>query len=128
MDKTTLVENAISEGKKIVESLDNEGLFFPIAMWFFMPNNNEWRLIFGKEDVKDVGAREYYKKIQRVLSKIVPKPDITVNDISLISTENEIARLIKVALRTGRGISGIRFTGNVINGRLIPDAYIYRVV
>lgn len=126
MDKTTLVESAINEGKVIVENLDSEGLFFPIAMWFFMPNN-EWRLIFGKEDVNEAGAREYYKKIQKTLNKITPKPDITVSDISLISTDNELAKLIKVALRTGKGISGIRFTGNVINGRLIPDAYIYRV-
>ena len=127
MDKTALVENAIHEGKIIVENLDREGLFFPIAMWSFMPNNNEWRLILGKEDVNDVGAREYYKKIQKVLNKITPKPDITVSDISLISTHNEMAKLIKVALRPGRGISGRRFTGNVINGHLLPDSYIYRV-
>src|SRR5258706_12009721 len=127
MDKTALVENAIHEGKIIVENLDREGLFFPIAMWSFMPNNNEWRLILGKEDVNDVGAREYYKKIQKVLNKITPKPDITVSDISLISTHNEMAKLIKVALRPGRGILGRRFTGNVINGHLVPDAYIYRV-
>lgn len=127
MDKTALVEKAIDEGKVIVENLDNEGLFFPIAMWLFMPNNNEWRLMLGKEDVNEVGAREYYKKIQKVLNKITPKTAITVSDISLISTNNEIAKLIRMALRTGKGISGIRFTGNVINGRLIPDAYIYRV-
>ncbi|HMI64849.1 MAG TPA: hypothetical protein VK517_02365 [Cyclobacteriaceae bacterium] len=127
MDKTALVENAINEGKIIVENLDREGLFFPIAMWSFMPNNNEWRLILGKEDVNDVGARGYYKKIQKVLNKITPKPDITVSDISLISTHNEMAKLVKVALRPGRGISGRRFTGNVINRHLLPDAYIYRV-
>jgi len=127
MDKTALVENAINEGKIIVENLDREGLFFPIAMWSFMPNNNEWRLILGKEDVNDVGAREYYKKIQKVLKKMTPKPDITISDISLFSTQNEMAKLIKVALRPGRGISGRRFTGNVINGHLLPDAYIYRV-
>ena len=127
MDKTALVENAINEGKIIVENLDREGLFFPIAMWSFLPNNNEWRLILGKEDVNDVGAREYYKKIQKVLNKIIPRPDITLSDISLISTQNEMAKLIKVALRPGRGISGRRFTGNVINGHLLPDSYIYRV-
>lgn len=125
MDKTALVEKAINEGKKIVENLDNEGLFFPIAMWFFMPNSNEWRLIFGKEDLNDVGAREYYKKIQKILNRATPKPDISVNDITLISTEDEIAKLARVALG-GKGISGKRLTGNV-NGRLLPDAYIYRV-
>ncbi len=128
MDQTTLVDRNIKDGKEIVQNLDKEGLFFPIAMWFFLPNSNEWRLFFGKEDVNEIGKRDYYKKIKRVLDKSTPKSGITLNDISVISTKDEIAKLVKVAVRTGRKISGIRFTGNVVNGRLISDAYIYRVV
>jgi len=127
MDKTALVEQNINEGKKIVEALDKEGLFFPIAMWYFLPNNKEWRLYFGKDDLSQTGAREYYKQIQKVLNKISPKPDITVNDVTLIGMDSGLAKLIKTAIRTGKGISGVRFTGNVINGQLIDDVYIYRV-
>jgi hypothetical protein len=36
--------------------------------------------------------------------------------------------LLRVALRTGPGIGGIRFSSNVINGTLIEDAYIYRLM
>ncbi|MEJ0055204.1 MAG: hypothetical protein WDN75_05835 [Bacteroidota bacterium] len=124
MDKTTLVDKDIKEGKEIVETLDKVGLFFPIAMWFFMPNKNEWRLFFGKEDINYVGSRGYYKKIHKVLNKITPRPDITSNDISLISTENEIVKLIQAAIKTHKKKSGIR--SKAISGRLLSDAYVYR--
>jgi hypothetical protein len=35
--------------------------------------------------------------------------------------------LLRVAISTGPGISGIRFTHNTINNVLIEDAYIYRL-
>ncbi len=126
MDKAILVEKDISEGKKIVQNLDNSGLFFPLAMWFLKPDNNEWRLIFGASDIEEKGTREYYKKIQQSLNKMQPATDITVNDISVISTNNSLAKLIKSAIKTGKDISGIRFSGNVVNGVLINDAFIYR--
>jgi len=127
MDKTTLVEKDLREGKDIVENLDKEGIFFPIAMWYFITKSNEWRLVLAKEGISETGAREYYKKIQKVLNKIDPRPEISVSDISLMSTESEVAKLIKTAVKTGKEISGIRFSGNVINGKLIHDAFIYRV-
>jgi hypothetical protein len=68
MDKTVLVEKNISEGKKIVQILDNSGLYFPLAMWFRKPENNEWRLVLGASDLEQKGAREYYKKVQQSLN------------------------------------------------------------
>jgi hypothetical protein len=128
MDKTVLVDKDIKEGKEIVKNLDKEGLFFPIAMWYFLQSNNEWRLFFGKDDIDKVGAREYYKKIQKVLNKIESKPAISVNDISLIDLNSEIAKHIRIALKTGKDVSGIKITGNIMNDRRMPDAYIYRVI
>ena len=37
-----------------------------------------------------------------------------------------VVALLRTAIRTGPGISGIRFKNNVIDGTLIEDAYIYR--
>jgi hypothetical protein len=35
--------------------------------------------------------------------------------------------LLRKAVSTGPGISGVRITNNAVNGRIIDDAYIYRV-
>ncbi|NIV68021.1 hypothetical protein GWN43_04130 [Candidatus Bathyarchaeota archaeon] len=50
-----------------------------------------------------------------------------MRQISVISTEHDLVKLLRAAIHTGPGISGIRFTGNVINGVFIDDAYIYRM-
>ena len=39
-----------------------------------------------------------------------------------------MVRLLRKVIKTGRKVSGIRFTNNVINGTVIDDAYIYLLV
>jgi hypothetical protein len=50
-----------------------------------------------------------------------------LEDIRLTTPDDNIVKLLRQPLRTGQGVSGNRFKGNVIDGILIEDAYIYRV-
>jgi len=52
---------------------------------------------------------------------------IPLKDIAVIDSNDPLIKLLRVAIKTGGGISGIRFTKNVINGTPIEDAYIYRI-
>src|SRR5262249_21169283 len=126
MDTTALVDKAIHEGKAIVEKLDEKGLYFPLAMWSYYPESSEWRLVLGKEGIQEVGARDSYRKIQTILNKWMPESEISVNEISVIDTDNEVARLIRKAFRARKAIPGGRFGGYVLDGKSIPDSYIYR--
>jgi hypothetical protein len=127
MDQTTLViDNKIEEGKKLLKKLDDYSLIIKSAFWYLSPENNEWRLNFATPIIDKDGPRKAYTKFQSILSK---NKDINIkfNEISIISPMSNINKLLSSAIKTGEGISGIRFTGNVINGFLIEDAYIYRV-
>ncbi len=44
-----------------------------------------------------------------------------------MDADADLVRLLRVALKTGGGLSRIRFSKNVINGHFIDDALIYRV-
>jgi hypothetical protein len=55
------------------------------------------------------------------------QPKIPLKDVTVIDSNDSLISLLRVAIKTGDGMSGIRFTNNVINGALIEDAYIYRV-
>jgi hypothetical protein len=51
-----------------------------------------------------------------------------LDSIGLMEPDNPLIGLLALAIRTsGNDVSGIRFTNNVINGQLVPDAYIYRL-
>jgi hypothetical protein len=53
---------------------------------------------------------------------------LSLQNISLVSPNDDLVKLLKAAIKTGPGVSNIRFTGNVINNVFIEDAYIYRVL
>lgn len=126
MDKTTLVDENIDEGRRLIEGLDREGFRVDAAMWFYLTDTSEWRLFIASPIVDQEGPKKAYGFIQSVLGKLSPTSQISLKDISAISPNHNLIRLLKIAIRTGPGISGIRFTKNVINNTLIEDAYIYR--
>jgi hypothetical protein len=74
------------------------------------------------------GPKSSYAKIQKALVKLKKKDGLALDDVTLAKPSGSLIDLLKVAIRTGPGISGIRFSNNVINGQLIADAYIYRLI
>lgn len=129
MAKTSLVEPDIAGGARLVEALDRAGLQVKAAFWFLIPELSVWRLFLASPIVVEQGRRAAYERVQEVLGELrsagVEAPSL--DNISAVSPDDEIVRLLSTAVRTGPGISEIRFTSNTINGVFIEDAVIYRV-
>ena len=68
-----------------------------------------------------------YLKIANHLNKKRDSINFDIDDIQLIPYLSPLVIMLKSAISTGSGISGIRFQNNVINGQLIEDAFIYRM-
>jgi hypothetical protein len=122
-----LVDQSIDEGRRVIEALDRSGFEVQSAFWFYVPASHKWLLYIVTPVVDALGPRDAYARVQKLLFEIFPRREISLKDISLLSPQNELVQLLRVVVRTGPGISGIRFTRNTINGVFIPDAYIYRV-
>jgi hypothetical protein len=127
MDKTTLVKEYIEEGKRIIESLDKKSLDINAAMWFYLEDLDEWRLFIASPAVDDKGPKGVYSIVQYVVGSAEIPFGLTINDISIISPKHHLILLMKKAIKTDHGISGIRFLKNVIDNTLVEDAYIYRM-
>ncbi len=128
MVKEALVEKNIEEGKRLIEELDGKNFKVQAALWFYSADSDEWRLLIASPFVEKNGPKKSYNFIQAVLSRLSPSAEISLKDISVLSPSNDLIKLLRSAFRTGSGISGIRFTRNVINNTMIEDAYIYRIV
>jgi hypothetical protein len=128
MDTTILVEKGIREGKGLIEALDKEGFQVEAAIWFYFTDSGEWRLLIASPFVEKDGPKKAYSFIGSVLAKLAPPYEISLKDISVVSPKHHLITLLRKAIRTGPGLSGIRFTRNVINNTLIEDAYIYRIL
>lgn len=131
MAKDILVTESLSgsmmkAGAKLIERLDAESSEVKTALWLYFPEEKIWRLIIASPLVDKKGPREYYKKIVMANDQASKDEEvISLNDIGVTNTTNQIVQLLKLAIRTD-GISGIRFSKNTINGNFIEDTYIYR--
>jgi len=128
MDKTTLVEKTIKNGRQLIEELDKTEFDVCGALWFYLTDGDEWRLIIASAYADINGPKKSYEFIQNKMKKLPKDFDIPLSDITVLSPKDELIRLLRIAIRTKKSISGIRFTRNVINNKLIEDAYIYRLM
>jgi len=126
--KESLSSEMISAGKRLTVLLDKNNFNVSASLWFYMSDVNTWRFIIASPEVSSKGIKIAYERVQRIISSIsTNKPLITLKDISLLEPSDSLISSLRIAVRTGNSISGIRFSQNVINGILIEDAYIYRL-
>jgi len=129
MVATTLTKEMIESGGALIRRLDEQSLQPDAAFWLYFPDLQEWKLVIAEVKLGKEGPKEIYKKIQDVISASKEDmPGMSLDSVALAKPDAPIVILLKKVIRTGPGISGIRFTNNVINGTVIEDAYIYRLI
>jgi hypothetical protein len=127
MAKTTLVERDLEAGAALVRALDDGGWRPSAALWFYLPDDGLWRMIVSLPQDPGLRQQEAYRRLADVLEAHGLSAVLSVDDIALARPDDQMLTLLRRAISTGPGISGIRFTRNTINNVLIEDAYIYRL-
>ena len=126
--KDQLTEAMIDAGAEVTRKLDETGLRSCAALWLFLTENNEWRLFIALPEVSSQGPRQIYEHIRVILEDLGDKASAApLSVIGLLDPDDELIRLLRIAIRTGPEINRIRFSKNAINGHFIEDALIYRV-
>ena len=127
--KETLTNEMIEAGAELIRRLDAAGFEMNAGLWLYMEDPNAWRLILASPYVTKEGPNKAYQKIQSVMSK---KPEdrkvISLAHVSAVEHDKPIVALLRFAIKTDiKGISGVRFSRNAVNGHYIEDSYIYRM-
>src|SRR5262249_41801936 len=126
--KQSLSDEMIGVGAELTRSLVASRLIVAASFWLFDSETNAWRFVIGSPEVRIRGPRWAYKQVQSTISKLPERhAKIPLKDITILDANDPLITLLRVAVKTGDGIPGIRFSQNVINGPLIEDAYIYRI-
>lgn len=128
MVETQLTDKLVEEGARLIRTLDESGVSPDAAFWYYFPDSGAWKLILVEMKVGPEGPRDIYKRIQKALNNLSPRPVVlSLEDVALEKPDAPIVSVLRSAIQTGRNLGGIRFTKNVVNGTLIDDAYIYRL-
>ncbi|MFH1072446.1 MAG: hypothetical protein V1743_03380 [Nanoarchaeota archaeon] len=126
MDKKTLVEKDLEQGKKLLETLDKYKYPVKGALWYFEINSNSYKLIIISDIVEKIGLINGYAKLNNIILK--ENIDLAFDDISLISNNHTIPQTLRHMIKTSpSAIMEIRSMNNTINGIFFPDLYIYRL-
>jgi hypothetical protein len=125
--KEQLTDAMVEAGAALTHKLDQSGIPIVAAFWLFVPDINEWRLLFASPDVATLGPLTVYKRIWVALADLGEKAAAApFSVISLLDPNAELVLRLKTAIHTGAGIERIRLSKNVADGHYIEDALIYR--
>lgn len=130
MDHTALVapvltQEMITAGEELLRAVDNAGINVVAALWLLPPDEQSWRLVISSPEIAGKGPHAFYQKIDHILRKLGTNV-LSTSLVSALPPSHPLLSLLR-HFKTGPGISTTRFTQNVINGVLIPDALIYRL-
>ena len=126
--KDQLTDAMVEAGAELTRKLGEAGLLIDAALWLFVPEINEWRLMFASPEVSAQGSRKVYAQIRDALEQLGDKASASpLSVIGLLDQNAELVKDLKITLHTGSEIGRVRFSKNVMNGHFIEDALIYRV-
>ena len=122
-----LNDDRIKAGEELLRQLDYSGVQVDAALWFYLAEVGNWTLMLSLPGLIARGPRTAYKRVQKALSALPEEIAISLSDVSVAESNTSLFRLLRKAIGTRPGINRLRFTNNVVNGRLIDDALIYRL-
>jgi hypothetical protein len=126
--KEQLTEDMIEAGARLTAKLDEMGLSVAAAMWLFMIESNEWRLLIASPELATGGPQAVYRKIEGARQALGDKAAAApMSVIGLLDPNDQLVQLLRTALKTSSAVSRVRFSKNAINGHFIEDALIYRI-
>src|SRR5258708_379437 len=85
MVKEALVERTVDQGRRLVEALDQADFPVVAALWSFLPEEEEWRLLIASPRVNELGPLAAYTTIQDALIK--RRIDLLLHHISAVSPD-----------------------------------------
>jgi hypothetical protein len=124
-----LTDDMITAGEHVVGALDRLNVLVKAAFWLLLPDQHVWRLVIASPEVRTLGPKAVYRKVIAAVKRLPQdvKP-ISTKDITVLEDSDHLVKLLGALVKTGPAISKIRISRNVVNGHLIEDALLYRMI
>jgi hypothetical protein len=123
--KSILVGPDIEKGAKILQILDDAGLKVIVALWAFLPDYEDWRLILSGRKFEAAGLRGAYGLFHDTLDAAGFSLDDTPT-VGIFRSSDPFIRSLR-KLGKARSTDGMRLGGRTFGDRFVEDAYAYRI-
>ena len=124
MDKTTLVEPYIEEGRRFLKLLDVAGVRVNAALWQKDQFSSQWQLLIVTPLVEELGVKGTYRRLDEILSKAPQPPAIDLLDLSVLTPEAWFYKSLRRELRFAHDRP---LTKRPVGDHVVEDGFIYFV-
>jgi hypothetical protein len=126
MDKAALVSVDLERGREVIEALEHTNVKVSVAIWAYLPEYDDWRLIVSARQFDELGTRSAYQLLDRSLSaaglELGETPPVMIMPMSDV-----FIRELRRIFGNAKSVEGMRLGGQMIGDRFVEDAFAYRI-
>jgi hypothetical protein len=125
MDQTTLVDEQIADGKRLLDRFREAGFPVTIAGWIWASERGRWHLYVASPVVEDEGIGAAYLRIHALVRQMPQPFSIGPFDVKAIRPKAPLAEAMLDLHRRHPGRSFFPFGGSQFGGVEVEGVYIY---
>ena len=126
MDKTALVGFEVEKGSRILQLLDEAGLQVKVALWAFLGEYEEWRLVLSSSKFDNGSLRDAYGLLHKALDA-AGFPLEQTPTVVILRTSDPFIKTLRKIFGKAKSVEGMRLGGQTIGNRFLDDAFVYRI-
>lgn len=121
-----MVSIDVSLGSELLGILDRAKLKVSVAIWMFLSEYEDWRLVVAGRQFDSPDPRDAYRLVHDSLRAAGFKPQKTPPVLILPMSDPFIREVRRIFGKT-RSVEGMRLGDQMIGDRFVLDAYVYRI-
>ena len=121
-----MVSIDISRGAQILDVLDRAGIKVTAALWMFLSEYEDWRLVISARQFDLPDPRDAYYLLHQSLAAAGVSPR-QIPTILILPTSDPLIRELRRIFGKAKSVEGMRLGGQMFGGRFVEDAYAYRI-
>lgn len=126
MDKTALVGLDVEKGSRILQILDDAGLDVRVALWAYLAEYDDWRLVLSSRRFDDLDIRKAFGLIHQALDAAHIALEETPT-LAILRMNDPFIKTLRKSFAKTKSVEGKRLGLQSIGSRFLEDAYVYRI-
>jgi hypothetical protein len=124
MDQATLVGLDSDKAERMLTQLDHSGIKTKVALWMTTPEYEDGRLVLSSPNLDQASPLRAYEEVADALKGafvyIMPP-------IMILRMKDPFIKALRDKFKEATSVEGMRLGGQIIGGRFVSEAYVYRI-
>ena len=126
MTKALLVTIDVPLGAKIIEALDHSDLSISVALWAYLSDYEDWRLVLASRKLDEVNLSKASGLVDAALQAAGISYEQTPT-LAIRKMSDPFIRDLRRMFGKAKSVEGMRLGGQLSGDRFIEDAIVYRI-